>query len=389
MDRRTFLTGTAALLAAALLPRALARPDPGARVSGLSSIDELLEGGSRARRARLARLADDQALTRSLAHVYELPDRVPDQERKKVAWTLRQLAYLTDPDHPETYSRADAYAMPLEDAVAQTAPHLGGFGALARSVALDDRLLAAKIARESNGDPNADNGALGLLQVEPATYAFHVGAAAESVASNRAVLPSWLHREFMDRRRPLRDALLFTPELARRMGLRLERRSIGLASESEYLDRWLPFGLVIERDYGGRFPQKGETRASLLDPETNIAAGGLVALDYLFQMYGVTKRFSLPHAGYDPAQVLADPSYPLTAAVALTAFNAGPAPAETAYIASIKELGSASNDGPFSVSELDRVFDRLAPGSQYYRRRVINSTGKLQWLTDGSIANAR
>lgn len=384
MERRAFITGTAALLAVAALPRGLARPDPGRTVSGASSIDELLEGGTPERRALLAKLADDQTLTRSFAHVYGLPDRVPDQERKKVAWTLRQLAYLTDPDHPALYTLADAYEIPLEDAVAKTAPRLGAFHALARSVALDDRLLAAKIARESNGDPSADNGALGLLQVEPDTYAFHLASAAESVASNRAVLPGWLHREFMDRGRPLRDALLFTPELARRMGLDLSRRSIGLASENEYLDRWLPFGIVVERDHGGRFPSKGGVYASLLDPVTNIKAGGLVALDYLFQMYGVTKRFSLPHAGYDPAQVLADPSYPLTTNIALTAFNAGPAPAENGYIVSIREIGS-----PCSISELDLVFDRLEPGTRFYRDRVINSTGKLQRLTNGSVASAR
>jgi hypothetical protein len=372
MDRRAFLRYGVAATAGALFGSV--RAEEPATVP-IGSIDELLAGGTPARCERLEGLADDQRLTTYLAGLYSLPREPQESERKKVVWTLRELARLTHPDRPTLYSYGEAQALSINHAIRAAAPHLEAFARIARTSGMDDRFLIAKIARESNGDPWANTGALGLTQVEPATYEDHVRWARQSVASNRAVLPNELYDEFIEGERPLRDALLFTPELAEREGLALEQRTIG--SEEEYLDRWLPFGIMIEKHHAGAFPSQGGAYESLLDPETNLEAGGLVSLSYLLRLNHVTKQAALPEAAYDPAQVLARSATPPQALAA--AFNGGDGRASGILRRAINAAEEVTRH------DLADAYDRLDKGTRDYRSKVLASTGALQSATTGSI----
>lgn len=267
----------------------------------------------------------------------------------------------------------------LDDAVTLTSPHLGRFADLVRSTLIDDRFLVSKIARESNGDLYANTGALGLTQVMPATYSDHVQWARESVASNRAVLPADLYAQFVEGERPLRDALLVTPDLAERAGFELSKRTIG-RSDAEYLDRWLPFGIVIEKHHTGRFPARGGVYETLLTADTSITSGGLIALSYLLRLNHTTKQLLLPEFAYDPAQVLARSLTPPDALAA--AFNAGDGYA----VGRLMDALIMSEPTVRSVREGYDAVDALTRG---YRQKVLSSTGVLQGVTDGSVSRAR
>ena len=397
MDRRSFLKGCGVLALGTLLSPASARVTDGwgdeciqthpddyqQRLVGAASgmtIDDFIEGGSDDRRSLFDKLENDQVLTRHLGNIHSLSSEQPVGEHYKVVWTLRELVRHTNPDAPHLYDESDMYGrdgISLDEALSIVTPHLDRFAELSRRTGIDDRFMVAKIARESNGDLFADTGALGLTQVDPLTYADHVRWAGASVASNRAVLPEELYESFVSGERPLRDALLFTPEVASSMGLRLDQRSIG-RSDQEYLDRWLPFGIVVEKNHDGRFPAKGGAYETLLTADTSITSGGLVALSYLLRLNHVSKNTMLPEFAYDPAQVLARSVTPPEALAA--AFNAG-----DGYATGRLSSALASTDDPTrkSVSE---AYARFDIATEEYRSKVLSSTGALQSLTKGTVS---
>ena len=345
------------------------------------TLERLLDGGSSERQGFMKKAENDGVLVRHLGNIHSLGSSTIPSEEKKVIWTLGALVEHTNPDVPRPYSFGEVMRgeVSLDDAVTLTSPHLGRFADLAGSALIDDRFLVAKIARESNGDLYANTGALGLTQVMPATYSDHVRWARESVASNRAVLPADLYAQFVEGERPLRDALLVTPDLAQRAGFELSKRTIG-RSDAEYLDRWLPFGIVIEKHHAGRFPARGGVYETLLTADTSITSGGLIALSYLLRLNHTTKQLLLPEFAYDPAQVLARSLTPPDALAA--AFNAGDGYA----VGRLMDALIMSEPTVRSVREGYDAVDALTRG---YRQKVLSSTGVLQGVTDSSVSRAR